>query len=98
MEYDDGQFDPLFVSQKIEEVLKQELAKDVDARHYEEFQKQLEVDLHALATAKSVEEAKKFITTKLGKFSSASAAQTQAHPQTKGQPQSGSPQEEENDD
>ncbi len=76
MEYDDGQFDPLFVSHKIEDVLKQELAKDVDARHYEEFQKQLELDLHELASTQSVEEAKKFITSRLGKFSSASAAQT----------------------
>ena len=69
MEYeDDEQFAPLFLSQKIEEVLKEELMRNVDARHYLEFQKQLEVDLVKMAQQESLEAARTFILTKLGKF------------------------------
>lgn len=70
MEYeDDEQFAPLFLSQKIEEILKEELARDVDARHYQEFQRQLEVDLVKMAQQESFEAARSFIMSKLGKFS-----------------------------
>lgn len=69
MEYeDDEQFAPLFLSQKIEEILNNELARDVDARHYQEFQKQLEVDLVQMAQQESLEAARTFIMSTLGKF------------------------------
>lgn len=69
MEYeDDEQFAPLFLSQKIEEILKDELARDVDARHYLEFQKQLEVDLVNMAQQESLEAARSYILSTLGKF------------------------------
>lgn len=69
MEYDDDeQFEPLFLSHKIEMILKDEIARDVGAEHYLQFQKQLEVDLVEMARQGSLEEAKSFIMTKLGKF------------------------------
>lgn len=62
MEYeDDPQFEPLFISQKIEEIIKEELKKDVDAKHYEKFQKQLQTDLVAMAQNSSLDAVKEFV-------------------------------------
>ena len=83
MEYDDDeQFEPLFLSHKIEGMLKDELSRDVDAAHYIEFQKQLEVDLVEMARQESLDAAKTFIMTKLGKFRQPPATLATPHQHT----------------
>lgn len=77
MEYEDDEgLENLFVSHKIELLLKNELKKDVDAKHYLQFQQQLDTDLIAMSKEGSLEDVKKYINTKLGKFGSGAGVQS----------------------
>ena len=96
MEHDDDeQLAPLFVSQKIEELLKDKLKKDVEARHYEEFQKQLEVDLVDMVMNGSIEQAEKYIKDQIGRFAAGGAAQNNSKSPAKGSPVRSNKQQEE---
>lgn len=75
MEYDnDEQFAPLFLAQKVESLIKEQLKADVPAHHYLAFQKQLEVDLVTLAKESSLDAVKEFVQNSLGKIKAQGAA------------------------
>lgn len=61
MEYeDDGQFSGIFLSEKIENVIRAKVQVDVPAENYTELEKKLETDLYKLANEEGMEAVEKF--------------------------------------
>lgn len=68
---DDPSYAPFFLSVKIEELLKTALMKNVDAKHFLEYQEALKTDLVELGSEQGIEAVQEYINTELGKFHSA---------------------------